>query len=93
MATVPISDFEHRVAQWATRIQKTREPLEVLQRGRSHIVVLDKQTFDEWKAERERLQALEIKLLVDEGARAFSRGRSRSHQAVGKLLRKKRTRE
>jgi len=87
MPTIPISEFEHRVARWVEHLQKTREPLEISQRGRTHIVVLDKATFEEWKADRERLQALEIKLLVQEGERAFARGRFYSHEEVDKRLR------
>ncbi len=87
MASVPISEFEHKVARWADHLKKTREPLEVSQRGATHIVVLDKATFDELKADRERLQALEIRLLIDEGERAFARGETVSHAAVGKRLR------
>ena len=88
MATVPISEFEHRVARWATELRKTREPLEISQRGRASLVVLDKQTFDDWTADRERLQAMEIKLLVDAGTRAFARGRSVTHTEVAKRLRR-----
>ena len=92
MPTIPISEFEHRVARWVEHLQKTREPLEISQRGRTHIVVLDKATFEEWKADRERAQALEIKLLVQEGERAFKRGRFRNHEDVGKRLRTPRQR-
>jgi len=88
MASVPISAFEHRVAQWAKRICDTHEPLEVSQRGRTRLVVLDNETFEQWSRDRERLQALEIKVLVDEGEKAFAKGRWLSHQAVGRRLMK-----
>ncbi len=86
VATIPISEFEHRVARWAEHLRKTGEPLQVSQRGRTSLVVLDSQTFERWRLDRERLQALEIKLLVQEGEKAFRRGRWLPHQAVGKRL-------
>jgi PHD/YefM family antitoxin component YafN of YafNO toxin-antitoxin module len=85
--TVPISKFEHRVAQWAKHLKKTRQPLEISQHGRSDIVVLDQQTFQEWQLDRERLQALEIKLLVDAGERDIAAGRVYTHEQVGRMLR------
>lgn len=84
MPSVPISQFEHRVARWASRLKKNREPLEISQHGYTSLVVLDKDTFEEWKADRERLQALEILLLVQEGERAIAKGRVLSHEAVGR---------
>lgn len=86
MASIAISEFEHRVAKWAVRLKKSREPLEVMQRGKTGLVVLDKETYDQWVVDRERLQALEVKFLVEEGERAFRRGRVLSHEAVGKRL-------
>lgn len=86
MTSIAISEFEHRVAKWAEYLKKTKEPLEVMRRGKTDLVVLDKETFDQWKADRERLQALEVKLLVDEGERAFARGRVMAHEDVGKRL-------
>lgn len=92
MASVPISQFEHRVARWTKEVERSREPLEVSQRGVTRLVVLDRQTFEEWKADRERLQALEIRLLVDAGEAAFRRGKFKSHEEVGQLLDKARRR-
>lgn len=92
MPTVPISKFEHRVAKWAKHLKKTRQPLEVSQHGRADIVVLDQQTFQEWQSDRERLQALEIKLLVDAGERDIAAGRVFSHEEVGRMLRNKSSR-
>lgn len=89
MAAIPISQFEHRVARWATELRRTREPLEVSQRGVTKLVVLDLETFQQWKADRERLQALEIKLLVDAGEQAFARGDFQSHEQVGRALLRK----
>jgi PHD/YefM family antitoxin component YafN of YafNO toxin-antitoxin module len=86
MAVVPISEFEHRVAKWIAHLEKTREPLEISQRGRTKLVALDKATFDELKADRARLQAIEIKLLVEEGERAFREGRFLTHEQVGQRL-------
>jgi PHD/YefM family antitoxin component YafN of YafNO toxin-antitoxin module len=90
MPTVPISQFEHRVAQWSDELKRTREPLEISQRGNIALVVLDRETFEEWKNDRERLQALEIRLLVDAGERAARAGKVKSHAAVGRLVRKPR---
>lgn len=86
MAAIPISQFEHRVARWANEVKRTREPLEVSQRGVTQLVVLDRETFEEWKADRERLQALEIKLLVDAGEESFRRDTAVSHEQVGRTL-------
>lgn len=92
MASIPISEFEHRVARWIAHLERTREPLEILQRGRGKVVVLDKSTFEEFKSDRERLQALEIKLLVEEGERAYKEGRFVTHEEVGRRLRRARPR-
>lgn len=89
MASIPISQFEHRVARWSKELERSREPLEVSQRGVTRLVVLDRQTFEEWKADQERLRALEIRMLVDAGEEAFRRGEFRSHGEVGELLTKK----
>lgn len=89
MPTIPISKFEHRVAKWVKHVKKLRQPLEISQHGRTDIVVLDQQTFQEWQSDRERLQALEIKLLVDAGERDIAAGRVLSHEQVGRILRKK----
>jgi PHD/YefM family antitoxin component YafN of YafNO toxin-antitoxin module len=86
MPAIPISEFEHRVARWVEHLRKTREPLEITQRGRANLVVMDKETFEEWKADRERLQALEIKVLVEAGERDIAAGRVHSHEQVGKML-------
>jgi PHD/YefM family antitoxin component YafN of YafNO toxin-antitoxin module len=86
MAAIPISEFEHRVAQWVEHLRKTREPLEITQRGHANLVVMDKDTYEEWKADRERLQALEIKVLVEAGERDIAAGRVYSHQQVGRML-------
>lgn len=53
------------------------------------MVVLDLETFERWKADRERLQALEIKLLVDAGEESFRKGKFQSHQQVGRALARK----
>lgn len=92
MPTIPISQFEHRVAKWAKHLKKVRLPLEISQHGRADIVVLDQQTFQEWQSDRERLQALEIKLLVDAGERDLAAGRVLSHAQVGRRLRDKTSR-
>lgn len=90
MASVPISQFEHRVARWSKELERTRAPLEVSQRGVTRLVVLDRETFEEWKADRERLQALEIRMLVTAGEDAFRGGKYQSHEEVGRSLEKKR---
>ena len=84
MAAVPISEFEHRVAKWIAHLEKTREPLEISQRGRTKMVAMDAATYEEWKKSRELLQALEIKLLVEEGERAIREGRFKTHEEVGR---------
>jgi PHD/YefM family antitoxin component YafN of YafNO toxin-antitoxin module len=93
MASIPISQFEHRVAHWSEELHRTREPLEISQRGSTTLVVLDRETYDQWKADRERLQALEIRLLVDTGERDFKASRYLTHAQVGKLLSKPRRRK
>ncbi|GEM_PF-678799 len=86
MTSIPISEFEHRVARWISHVEKTGEPLEISQRGRAKLVILHKNTFEQWKAERERHQALEIRLLVEAGDRAFREGRFQTHEEVGRRL-------
>lgn len=89
MLTVPISEFEHRVAKWIAHMEKTREPLEVSQRGHAKLVVMDKTTFEELKDERERLRALEIKLLVEAGERDIAAGRLLTQEQVERMARQK----
>lgn len=84
--TIPISEFEHRVARWIEHLERTRKPLEVSQRGKSKIVVMDKETYDEWERQRELLQALEIKLLVEQGERDIAAGRVYTHEQVGEMF-------
>lgn len=86
MASVPISQFEHRVARWTKELERSREPLEVSQHGVTKLVVFDRQTFEVWKAGQERLRALEIRLLVTAGEEAFRRGAFKSHAQVGAML-------
>lgn len=64
----------------------TRGMLDVSQRGVTKLVVLDRETFEQWKADRERLQALEIKLLVDAGEEAFRGGKYVTHEQLGRKL-------
>ncbi len=82
MPAVPISEFEHRVAKWIAHMEKTREPLEVSQRGRTKMVAMDAATYEKWKKAWERIQALEIKLLVEAGERAVREGRYKTHEEV-----------
>lgn len=89
MLIVPISEFEHRVAKWIAHMEKTREPLEVSQRGHTKLVVMDKTTFEELKEERERLRALEIKLLVEAGERDIAAGKLLTHEQVERMARQK----
>lgn len=84
MAAVPISEFEHRVAKWIAHLEKTRQPLEISQRGRTKIVALDAASYEQLKADQELLRALEIKLLVEAGDRAIREGRTMTHEEVGR---------
>jgi len=86
MTSIPISEFEHRVAKWIAHLEKTREPLEISQRGRAKLVVLDKTTYDQWKADRELTQALEIKFLVERGLEDIRKGRVYTQEQVEKML-------
>lgn len=85
--TIPISQFEHRVAKWAARLRKQRKPLHVTQRGRASLVVLTKEQFDELQADRQRAQALEIRMLIAAGERDIAAGRVYTQKQVEKRLR------
>ncbi len=87
MPSVPISEFEHRVAKWAKVLSKTRKPLEITQRGRTNLVVMHKATYDQIQKELLQKQALEIKLLVEEGERAIREGRYYTQEQVEKMFR------
>ena len=86
MDIIPISQFEHRVAHWAARIRKQRRPLHITQRGKTSLVVVSKDLFDQWQRQQEELQALEIKLLIEAGDRAFREGKFVTHEEVGRRL-------
>jgi len=88
MPSIPISEFEHRVAKWAKVLSKTREPLEITQRGRTNLVVMDKASYDQIQQDRLRMQALEIKLLVDAAERDIAEGRVYTQEEVEGRLRK-----
>lgn len=94
--TIPISQFEHRVAKWAARLKRERKPLRITQRGETTLVVFPKDLFVEWAADREKTQALELRLLIAAGERDFALGRYHTHEEVGRMLgltgRKKKTR-
>jgi len=89
MQVVPISEFEHRVAKWIAHLEQTREPLQISQRGRTKMVAMDKATFEELQADRERLQAIEIKLLVEAGERDIAAGRTIAHEEVERMVRQR----
>ncbi len=85
MAAVPISEFEHRVAKWIAHLEKTREPLEISQRGRTKIVALDAASYDRLKADQELLRAIEIKLLIEAGERDVAKGRLLTQEQVERM--------
>ena len=85
MAAVPISEFEHRVAKWIAHLEKTRQPLEISQRGRTKIVALDAASYEQLKADQELLRAIEIKLLIEAGERDVAKGRLLTQEQVERM--------
>lgn len=83
MPSVPISEFEGRVARWAARLRKSQDPVEVTQRGKPTLVILNKEAYDRLVS---YLNALEIKLLVEAGERAFAEGRFITHEEMTRRL-------
>jgi PHD/YefM family antitoxin component YafN of YafNO toxin-antitoxin module len=85
MAAVPISEFEHRVAKWIAHLEKTRQPLEISQRGRTKMVAIDAASYERLLADQELLHAIEIKLLIEAGERDVAKGRLLTHEQVEKM--------
>lgn len=49
-------------------------------------MVLDKSAFDELQADRLRMQAMEIKLLIEEGEKAIREGRFYTQEQVEEMF-------
>ena len=73
---VPVSDLRQDVAAVLRRLQSSREPLVITQRGRATAILMSVDAFERRENERELLE------LLARGEREISEGRGVSLQAV-----------
>jgi prevent-host-death family protein len=75
---VPITDLRHDAAAVLKRLQSSRQPLVITQRGRAAAVLVSVQDFDRSQHEKELL------LLLAKGEQEISKGKGYSLEEVFK---------
>ena len=75
---VPITDLRHDAASVLKRLQSSRQPLVITQRGRAAAVLVSVEDFDKFQHEKELL------LLLAKGEQEISQGKGHSLEEVFK---------
>ncbi len=73
---VPITDLRHNAAAVLKRLQSSRQPLVITQRGRAAAVLVSVEDFDKSQQEKELLR------LLAKGEQEISKGKGYSLQEV-----------
>jgi prevent-host-death family protein len=68
-AVRPVTELKNRTAELIEEVRASREPVVITQRGRASAVLIDVETFDQW---RETLAMLKVVQRGEQGGRGAS---------------------
>lgn len=83
---IPISDLQRQAASILNEVNEKHQPIVITQRGRASAVLVSAKRYEQMEQELDRLEAVEIRLAVEEGLEAVRRGDVISHEEAKKRL-------